>query len=160
MGAIAEAAGLSRPALYLHFANREDVFHSALADVLERANERALAALDDDRPLAERLDTYLQRCRGDTLGPLLGSAHGAEIVDARHATADHVAEPLHESRRRKLESHLRDRTDPTSAKRAIELLELAPLGLLKDQPTPRAFRTRLTALATAAALLIESAPTT
>ncbi|MEM9041821.1 MAG: TetR family transcriptional regulator, partial [Actinomycetota bacterium] len=162
MSAIAEAAGLSRPALYQHFANRDEIFRSALSDILEDANRAALDALDAVSAtggLADRFDGYLQRCRGDVIGPLLGSSHGDELLEARGATAGDVADEAHARRRRVLDRRLIDIAagDRRLARRAAELLELAPLGLKYDAPSAKAYRTRLTALAHATAALIESA---
>ena len=156
MATIAEAAGLSRPALYQHFAGREDVFRAALEQILSDANRRALDALQHDGSLAERFDGYLQRCRGDVIGPLLASPHGAELLETRLSTAAGVADRLHSERRRSLEAFLREATtDRPTAMRTSELLELGPIGLKHDQPSIGVYRKRLTALATAAASLIE-----
>ena len=45
MADIAEAAGMSRPALYQHFANKEDIFRAMLARILDDAADKAIAAL-------------------------------------------------------------------------------------------------------------------
>lgn len=158
MAAIADAAGLSRPALYQHFANREDIFRSALEEIFDRTNRAALDVLEGTGTLAERLDGYLQRCRGDVIGPLLGSAHGDELIEARGDAAQDVADRAHADRRRALESALEDIADGdrSLARRAAELLELGSLGLKHDAPTPRIYRTRLRALAEATAALVES----
>ena len=159
MAAIAEASGLSRPALYQHFANRDEIFRSALSEILDDANRAALAALSSAGHLADRFDGYLQRYRGDVIGPLLGSAHGDELLEARGATASDVADEAHARRRRALDRRLIDITDGDRrlARRAAELLELGPLGLKHDAPTAKVYRTRLTALADATAAMIESA---
>ncbi|MEM7286330.1 MAG: helix-turn-helix domain-containing protein [Actinomycetota bacterium] len=158
MGAIAEAAGMSRPALYQHFSNREDIFRSALQQILDDANRAALAALDGAGDLTERFDGYLQRCRGDVIGPLLGSPHGDELLEARGAEAQDVADDAHRRRRQRLDAALVEITDGDQqlARRAAELLELGSLGLKHDSPTPRMYRTRLRALAEAAAAMIEA----
>lgn len=46
MAAIADAVGISRPALSQYFENREDVFRAAMELLLEASADRALAALD------------------------------------------------------------------------------------------------------------------
>lgn len=156
MAAIAEAAGLSRPALYQHFAGREDVFRAALERILSSANQRALDALHADGSVETKFDGYLQRCRGDVIGPLLASSHGAELLETRLTEAAGVADRLHADRRRALEAFLRQRgAAPSTVKRTTELLELAPIGLKGDQPTITMYRKRLSTLASAAASLVD-----
>ncbi len=157
MAMIAEAAGLSRPALYQHFENREDIFRSALGQILGDANAAALEALSGPGDLADRFDGYLQRCRGDVIGPLLGSAHGDELLEARGADAQDVADTAHADRQRALDIVLSEITDGDIdlARRAAELLELGSLGLKHDSPKPSVYRTRLRALAEATAAMLE-----
>lgn len=158
MGAIAEAAGLSRPALYQHFANREDIFRSALEQILNDANDAALEALAGPGDLATRFDGYLQRCRGDVIGPLLGSPHGEELLEARGATSQDVADRAHRTRRAALDDALLEITsgDRALSASAAELLELGSLGLKHDSPTPRVYRKRLTTLAAAASAMLDT----
>lgn len=156
MAAIAEAAGLSRPALYQHFDGREDIFRAGLERILSDANERAIEALASEGGLAECLDGYLQRCRGDVIGPMLASRHGGELLETRLTTAASVADQLHAQRRKQLESYLRERTnDEATVKRTVELLELGPIGLKHDEPSIGIYRKRLSALAAAAASLVD-----
>ncbi|MEM9204397.1 MAG: helix-turn-helix domain-containing protein [Actinomycetota bacterium] len=157
MGAIATAAGLSRPALYQHFENREAIFRSALGEILTDANEAALTALAEPVDIVERFDGYLQRCRGDVIGAVLGSPHGDELLEARGLSASDVADAAHADRRTALDATLIDLAsgDRTLARRVAELLELGSLGLKHDSPTPAMYRTRLRSLAEAAAALID-----
>lgn len=157
MGAIAEAAGQSRPALYQHFANREDIFRSALKQILETANDAALDALAEPGDLMDRFDGYLQRCRGDVIGPLLGSPHGEELLEARGATSQDIADQIHRDRRTALGLALVDITagDRDLAHQVAEILELGSLGLKHDSPSPDTYRQRLRGLAEAAAAMIE-----
>ncbi|MEM7092606.1 MAG: helix-turn-helix domain-containing protein [Actinomycetota bacterium] len=156
MAAIAEATGLSRPALYQHFENREDIFRSALAEILTTSNAEALAALNGLGDLADRFDGYLQRCRGDVIGPLLGSAHGEELIEARSSSANDVADRAHAERHEALLAALSRLTDDeTLTRRVAQLLELGSLGLKQDSPTPDEYRERLRSLAEAAASLID-----
>ena len=56
MADLAEAAGVSRPALYQYFDNRADLFREALQIILVEATDAALAALRGDGLVAERID--------------------------------------------------------------------------------------------------------
>ncbi len=56
MDDVARAAGVSRQALYLHFANKEALFEHAVRHVQQQAQTAAVAALhDDDIDLEDRL---------------------------------------------------------------------------------------------------------
>ena len=72
MADIAEAAGVSRPALYQYFDNRADLFREALQIILVEATDAALAALGGDGVVAERIDGYLQRLVADGYETLYG----------------------------------------------------------------------------------------
>ena len=53
MADLAEAAGVSRPALYQYFDNRADLFREALQIILVEATDAALAALRGDGLVAD-----------------------------------------------------------------------------------------------------------
>ncbi|MEM7273380.1 MAG: helix-turn-helix domain-containing protein [Actinomycetota bacterium] len=159
MAAIAAAAGVSRPALYQFFSNREDVFRSALAAVMADANRAALDELERDAPLAVRLDGFLQRRFGDVIERVVAMPHGAEVADAaRLSVAPDVAAEADRVVRAGLEAHLR-RTHPRAAvRKAADLLLLGVLGLKADHPTIPAYRKRLTTVAEATAALLGESP--
>ena len=89
---IAQAAEISRPALYQHFRNKTDIYRALAADFLQRFLKTAEHSLNGAGELAARLD----RALGGTLDMMLeieASAHGAEIIDMRGSlAADIVAE--------------------------------------------------------------------
>lgn len=156
MADVARAAGVSRPALYQYFANRADVFRAAFDALLNDSTDAALAALEADGDPADRFDGYLQRAFGDGYEALFSRPYGAEVIEAKYEFAADVAEAAHARGRVGLREFLR-RTGctGTTASRLIDLLVLAPLGLKSDGPSPADFRRRLTALATAAAALLD-----
>jgi AcrR family transcriptional regulator len=55
MGDIAEEAGMSRPALYLVFPSKEEIFKAAVTGIIERAIEETRAGLADHDSTAEKL---------------------------------------------------------------------------------------------------------
>ena len=66
MADLAEAAGVSRPALYQYFDNRADLFREALQIILVEATDAALEALGGDGLVAERIDgRVLLAARGE-----------------------------------------------------------------------------------------------
>lgn len=89
MADLARAAGMSRPALYLLFANKEAIFR-ALADAQMRgALARAEAALALPGPLAEVIEAAILAKDLELFRLLAASPHGAEILAESSAlTAD------------------------------------------------------------------------
>lgn len=156
MADLARAAGVSRPALYQYFDNRADVFRAAFDALLNDATDAALAALEADGDRADRFAGYLQRAFGDGYEALAATPHGDEVIEAKYEFAADVAAAVHARARAGLRAHLR-RSGVTGAgaARVIDLLLLAPIGLKSDGPPPPEYRRRLSALATAAAALVD-----
>ena len=148
MANIADAAGLSRPALYQYFTDRADLFAAAFRLLLEESADAALDALAAPAPLADQLDGYLQRLSGDGYATLAATEFGDELLEARHQFAADAAANAMKRAHGGLRAHL----DATPADRptrtaAFELLTLSTVGLKQDHPTPAAYRRRLTFLA-------------
>ncbi len=157
MADLAEAAGVSRPALYQWFANRADVFRAAFGAVLDDAADAAVAALDADGTVAERLDRFLQRANGDGYEALAATPHGAELLEAKHEFAADVADRANERARDGLRTFVDGpgRADAATRAEVVDLLLLAPGGLKADAPAPAVYRARLATLARSAAALLE-----
>lgn len=157
MADVARAAGVSRPLLYKYFTNRVDLFRAAFDAVLNDAADAALAALHADGTVAERLDGYLQRANGDAYEAMSKTAFGDELMEDRHEFAADVAtdalDRSHEGLRSFLETTAS--ADDRSLSTIIDLLTMSPIGLKGDKPSPSVYRERLTALAAAAAALVE-----
>jgi AcrR family transcriptional regulator len=87
---IAQAAGISRAALYLHFKNKEDVFRSgseqAHAEVLEKV-ETALAASGS---VLSRIESALRLFQTGLLDPISTSDYSQELFDANMALAGDI----------------------------------------------------------------------
>lgn len=82
MDDIAREAGMSRSALYLHFRNKEDIFRHLVARYLEKAvaeMEKALAR--PGQSAEEALVAAFMAKDGDLVETVLGSPHGAELLD-------------------------------------------------------------------------------
>lgn len=156
MADLAAAAGVSRPALYQYFDDRADLFRSAFDVVLRDSADAALAALDADGTVVERLEGYLQRAHGDGYEALSSTPHGDELMEARHGFATDVADAALERMRQGLRAFVESAVSPDGSARIIDLLLLSPTGLKSDHPSPETYRIRLRALAAAAAALIEA----
>lgn len=87
MGDVASGAGMSRPAVYLRVANKDELLCHVAAAVLADSLDRARAAAAADRPVAERLDGVLQAKLDMTLDLAAHSAHAVELLDAYHRLA-------------------------------------------------------------------------
>jgi AcrR family transcriptional regulator len=148
MANIADAAGMSRPALYQYFHNKADIFESAFAALIDDCVDRALAALVEPGPISVQLDRFLQRFDGDLWERMAESPHSQEILNAKHAHASHVFEQAAQRLRKGLAAHLR-RIGTPNRRRAewMDLLELSPKGFKTDQPSVATYRRRLGALA-------------
>lgn len=155
MAAIATAAGVSRPALYQFFDNREDVFRSVLQRMLGQANDAALGAFDGEGTLADKLDRFLQRRFGDLLELLAAMPYGAELIDTHLSIAPDIGQTADKELRTGVERFLEQHYDATEVAGAVDLLLLGPFGIKKDKPTMAVYRERLTSLAGAVAALLE-----
>lgn len=151
MADIASAADMSRPALYQHYANKEEIFRATLESILETAVTNALAELESDQSLAERLDGFAQRWAGDMTESFRATEHGADLVEAKAGHARPVVEAANKRLYDGLSTHLDDVANGRGRELA-ELLILSSTGLKYDEPSMRVLRGRLTALAHAVAL--------
>lgn len=90
MDDIARAAEMSRPALYLLFRNKTDIFRAIAASMLDQSIGMTSAELDDDRPFAERMMSAIDKSFISMMGPVNGSAHGAELLDVKNSLAGDI----------------------------------------------------------------------
>jgi len=85
LGDIAEEVGLSRPALYHYFRNKEDVFRALSqrinADVVAAVTK---AAQQPDGDVEERLYAVLEARVGWAFDLLHASEHGRELIDEKN----------------------------------------------------------------------------
>lgn len=153
MANIADAAGMSRPALYQYFRNKGDIFASAFVALFNDHADLALEALTVDGSTADRLDGYLQRFEGDLWEQMAASAHSEEIMSAKSASTaeeiQHVVARLRSGLATFLAKAAPGRSRTASARRAdwAEVLELSPKGFKYDTPDVAVYRRRLTTLA-------------
>lgn len=155
MATIAAAAGVSRPALYQFFENREDVFRSVLKRIYRSANQEALAALESDDPLGRRLDGFLQRRHGDIVELVVNMPYGAEIIEAHLSVAPDIGEAANAEARAALVKVLRRDHGRAVVDQVADLLQFAPYGMKSDHPDMTTYRRRLSTLASAAAAMLE-----
>lgn len=92
MDDIAKAAELSRPALYLVFRNKGDIYRAIARCVLARCADRAREELAGDGPLLDRMDRMVERAMFEMMREIESSPHGTEILDMKSSLAADVLE--------------------------------------------------------------------
>jgi len=90
MNDIAQAAGISRPALYLMFANKENLFQGLAAFRLDQAIEQALGVLAGGGDTNERIIAALLVFERIFYEPIADSPHGAELMDISQSLASEL----------------------------------------------------------------------
>ncbi len=92
MDDIARASEISRPALYLLFRNKADIFRAIAEMFLKNSVERARSALSADGPLAARLETAIETALISMMRQISESPHGAELLDMKNSLAGDIAQ--------------------------------------------------------------------
>lgn len=87
MNDIADGAGMSRPALYQHYKNKDDIFRSLTQIYYDKAVDGLADALCGDKPVSEQLQAAFDAQIGDMVETLLNSPHGMELLDTGEKTA-------------------------------------------------------------------------
>jgi len=84
---IARAAEISRPALYLLFKNKAEIYRAIGAALLDRSAGSAEAALAKSGPFAERMLEAIDCGLIAMMKTIMDSPHGAEILDRKNTLA-------------------------------------------------------------------------
>lgn len=92
MDDIARAAGMSRPALYLHYRNKEDIFRTLAQTYYDQAVQSVSTALAVSGPVSEVLATAICSQGGDLMEAMLSSPHGLELLDSSKTMASDIAD--------------------------------------------------------------------
>ena len=91
MDDIAQKAGMSRAALYLHYRNKEDIFQSLVQVYFDATCAEVSRILAQDLPVPGALSAAFAAQGGPVIEALLTSPHGAEFIDAKtHVSAEIV----------------------------------------------------------------------
>ncbi|AHD01363.1 TetR/AcrR family transcriptional regulator [Leisingera methylohalidivorans] len=99
MDDIAKGAGMSRPALYLHFKNKEAIFRALVAAYYGNAAENVRAGLTSEGPMAERLLAAFEGQGGEAIESMLTSPHGLELFEITKSVAGEQIEKGEEALR-------------------------------------------------------------
>lgn len=87
MDDIAKAAEMSRPALYLLFRNKTDIYLALARSYFERSMADARDLLSGDGPIADRLNLVLETSIFAMMEEFTQSPHGHEILDMKNQLA-------------------------------------------------------------------------
>jgi len=92
MDDIAKAAEMSRPALYLIFRNKSEIYLAIGSMLLGRSLEQASALLSRPGPLADRMMQAFEAAIFSMIEAIQQSPHGADILDMKNAFAAELME--------------------------------------------------------------------
>jgi len=89
MDDIARAAEISRPALYLHFRNKTDIYRALASQFLNETLRNSRLAAEGAGSLPEALGGMLG-CVIGVMGEIEQSPHGADILDMKNSLAGDI----------------------------------------------------------------------
>ncbi|MCO6188113.1 TetR/AcrR family transcriptional regulator [Rhizobium sp. L1K21] len=87
MDDIAKAAGMSRPALYLVYKNKKDIYRACVTDMLETLKERLEEIIASEAAPQESVYAILEAGIINPFRLLAQTAHGQEIFDMKSELA-------------------------------------------------------------------------
>jgi AcrR family transcriptional regulator len=90
MDDIARAAEMSRPALYLLFKNKTEIYRAIAMMLLSRSIEQAKTTLAGEGSFAERMMRAIDAALISMMSAVVASPHGAELLDMKSSLADLV----------------------------------------------------------------------
>ena len=122
MNDIANAAGISRPALYLIFKNKQELFRQLAAHLQNHGIDQAISALGEEGEISVRLVNAILAYEAIYYEPIAQSPHGAEIIDINLSIAADLMQKGHT----RLVRTLADAIDEASARGEIKLGDKMP----------------------------------
>lgn len=90
MADIAKAAGMSRPALYLHFPNKDAILEGLIAGYFAKAAGDMEVALRQGGTPAQSLLAAMLAKDGDVMEKMMLTPHGPELLDLKQTVARDV----------------------------------------------------------------------
>jgi AcrR family transcriptional regulator len=114
---IAREAGISRAALYLRFADKEDIFRAVSAEVHETSQAAAEAAAAGPGDVVARIEAALYAKHGKFFQIVRGSPHVAELIEERNRLCGDVTEVY----RKRFQKLLRGMLEEADARGELDL---------------------------------------
>ncbi|MCA0856769.1 TetR/AcrR family transcriptional regulator [Phaeobacter italicus] len=91
MDDIAKRAGMSRPAVYLHFKNKTAILKALIDAYYADTSEAVRSALIAEGPIESRILSAFEAQGGAAMEAMLSTPHGMETLEASLSTAaDHI----------------------------------------------------------------------
>lgn len=90
MDDIARAAEMSRPALYLLFRNKTEIYRALAGQHLDQSLSRAETILRQDGTFSDRMMSMIEECLIGMMRHIAESPHGAEILDMKSTLAGDI----------------------------------------------------------------------
>lgn len=106
MADIADAAGISRPALYLEFKNKADIYRAGFLDMLDRTFRNVDQALSTQMSLCDRLTAALDVGVVAPMRRVQQSPHGAELFEVKQEIAGDLGQDWNMVMEQRLEREL------------------------------------------------------
>lgn len=95
MDDIAKAAEMSRPALYLLFRNKTDIFRAVADHMFELAVDGIAQQMRQPGKLADRLNASIEQVMIEMVRPVRESPHGEELLDLKSSIAADLVSGWH-----------------------------------------------------------------
>lgn len=92
MADIAKEAGISRPALYLQFSSKDDIYRAKFMELVEETRLHLRAALKGGGTLGDRLGRAARAAIFEPFRMILNTPHGAELFDVKHELGPELAD--------------------------------------------------------------------
>lgn len=90
MADIAKAAGMSRPALYLHFPNKDAILEALISGYFAKASGEMAVALRQPGTPGECILAAMKAKDGDVIEKMMLTPHGPELLDLKQTVAREV----------------------------------------------------------------------
>lgn len=117
MDEIARASDMSRPALYLIFRNKADIYRAISDRLFDLSLDRVDLALKGDGALADRLYRSIDEAIISMVQQINASPHGAELIDLKGNIATDLIAGWHNA----MSARFRDAIVADARKRGVDL---------------------------------------
>ncbi len=136
LGDVAREAGVSRPSIYVQFANKQALFRSVIESRIDADFAAARDVLRLDLPPRQKLLRLVSVWMLEPLARVMGSARGDEVFEQALGIETELRISYQQRSRELFAAVLGD-------SEAAIVLQLALKGLLADRPATATFRARV-----------------